>query len=133
MWPVAIAPYEVVILPLNMKDEELAGYAQSVSAVHGRFSDVVLDDRKERAGVKFNDADLIGYPVQIVIGKDTKSQWHRRNQNPPDWRKRSRGQRTSPHTGTGNPCGPAQQKHVRTTVPALFSMALAAGMVYNKA
>ena len=36
-------------------------------------SDVVLDDRKERAGVKFNDADLIGYPVQVVIGKDTKA------------------------------------------------------------
>lgn len=35
--------------------------------------DVVLDDRKERAGVKFNDADLIGYPVQVVVGKDTKT------------------------------------------------------------
>ncbi len=74
MWPVAIAPYEVVILPLNMKDEELAGYAQDLyQQFMAVSSDVVLDDRKERAGVKFNDADLIGYPVQVVIGKDTKN------------------------------------------------------------
>ena len=74
MWPVAIAPYEVVILPLNMKDEELAGYAQDLyQQFMAVSSDVVLDDRKERAGVKFNDADLIGYPVQVVIGKNTKA------------------------------------------------------------
>lgn len=74
MWPVAIAPYEVVILPLNVKDKEMAGYAHTLyEEFLTKTSDVVLDDRKERAGVKFNDADLIGYPVQVVIGKNTKT------------------------------------------------------------
>lgn len=74
LWPVAIAPYEAVILPLNMKDEVMVTAARELyTQLSADSSEIVLDDRPERAGVKFNDADLIGYPVQIVVGKDTKT------------------------------------------------------------
>lgn len=74
LWPVAIAPYEAVILPLNMKDEVMVTTARELyTQLSADSSEIVLDDRPERAGVKFNDADLIGYPVQIVVGKDTKT------------------------------------------------------------
>ena len=74
MWPVAVAPYKIAVLPLNMKDEEMASVATDLYETFlAQTPDVVLDDRKERAGVKFNDADLIGYPVQVVVGKDTKT------------------------------------------------------------
>ena len=75
LWPVAIAPYEAVILPLNMKDEVMVTTARELyTQLSADSSEIVLDDRPERAGVKFNDADLIGYPVQIVVGKDTKTE-----------------------------------------------------------
>ncbi|MUP50519.1 proline--tRNA ligase [Veillonellaceae bacterium M1-70] len=75
LWPVAIAPYEAVILPLNMKDEVMVTAARELyTQLSADSSEIVLDDRPERAGVKFNDADLIGYPVQIVVGKDTKTE-----------------------------------------------------------
>ena len=74
LWPVAIAPYEAVILPLNMKDDVMVTTARELyTQLSADSSEIVLDDRPERAGVKFNDADLIGYPVQIVVGKDTKT------------------------------------------------------------
>lgn len=74
MWPVAIAPYEVAVIPINTRDEELVAYASGIYEELSKDSgEIVLDDRNERAGVKFNDADLIGYPVQIVIGKATKN------------------------------------------------------------
>lgn len=74
LWPVAIAPYEAVILPLNMKDDVMVTAARELyTQLSADSSEIVLDDRPERAGVKFNDADLIGYPVQIVVGKDTKT------------------------------------------------------------
>lgn len=74
MWPVNIAPYEVVVLPVNTKDEELMAVANDFyDQFGGDYGEAVLDDRKERAGVKFNDADLIGYPVQLVVGKDLKA------------------------------------------------------------
>lgn len=75
LWPVAIAPYEAVILPLNMKDDVMVTAARELyTQLSADSSEIVLDDRPERAGVKFNDADLIGYPVQIVVGKDTKTE-----------------------------------------------------------
>lgn len=74
MWPVNIAPYEVVVLPVNTKDEDIMAASKAFyDELGGDYGDVVLDDRKERAGVKFNDADLIGYPVQLVVGKDFKA------------------------------------------------------------
>lgn len=70
MWPVAIAPYEVVIVPVSSKDEAQMKIAEDLyTQLKGMGADVLFDDRNERAGVKFNDADLIGYPVRITVGK----------------------------------------------------------------
>ena len=70
MWPVAIAPYEVVVVPVSSKDEEQMKIAEGLyMQLKGMGVDVLFDDRNERAGVKFNDADLIGYPVRITVGK----------------------------------------------------------------
>ncbi len=70
MWPVAIAPYEVVVVPVSSKDEAQMEIAETVySTLKMMNIDVLFDDRNERAGVKFNDADLIGYPLRITIGK----------------------------------------------------------------
>lgn len=70
MWPVAIAPYEVVVVPVSSKDEEQMKIAEGLyTQLKGMGVDVLFDDRNERAGVKFNDADLIGYPVHITVGK----------------------------------------------------------------
>lgn len=70
IWPVAIAPYEAVIVPANNKSEEVMAAAKKLyeDMEDGR-DEVVLDDRNERAGIKFKDADLIGYPVRVTIGK----------------------------------------------------------------
>ncbi|MDC7241253.1 MAG: proline--tRNA ligase [Spirochaetales bacterium] len=69
IWPAAIAPYEAVILPLQMNKEEVIEAADDLyAALKAEGVDVILDDRDERAGFKFKDADLIGYPVQIAIG-----------------------------------------------------------------
>ena len=68
-WPVPIAPWEVVVLPLQAGDEAVAEAAENLySTLREKGIEVVLDDRKERAGFKFKDADLIGYPVQIALG-----------------------------------------------------------------
>lgn len=70
MWPVAIAPYEVVVVPVSSKDEEQMKIAEGLyTQLKGMGVDVLFDDRNERAGAKFNDADLIGYPVRITVGK----------------------------------------------------------------
>ncbi|HEX9377083.1 MAG TPA: proline--tRNA ligase [Actinomycetota bacterium] len=69
-WPKAIAPYHVVVVPTNMDQEPVVREAERIyRELSGEGCEVVLDDRDERAGVKLNDADLIGYPVQVVIGK----------------------------------------------------------------
>nr|WP_263313493.1 proline--tRNA ligase [Mammaliicoccus sp. Marseille-Q6498] len=69
IWPKAIAPYDVHLIAINPKQEaqkELAD--QLYDQIRNQF-DVLYDDRKERAGVKFNDADLIGLPVRVMVGK----------------------------------------------------------------
>ena len=72
IWPRAIAPYEVVVVAVNAKVEEQLAYAEEVyEELRAAGLDVLLDDRRERAGVKFNDCDLIGYPVRIAIGPKT--------------------------------------------------------------
>jgi prolyl-tRNA synthetase len=69
IWPAAIAPYQVLVVPINAKDEQQMKLAESLYAeLQAAKVEVVLDDRKERAGVKFKDADLIGYPIRITIG-----------------------------------------------------------------
>ena len=72
IWPRAIAPYEVVVVAVNAKVPEQLAYAEEVyEELRTAGVDVLLDDRRERAGVKFNDCDLIGYPVRIAIGPKT--------------------------------------------------------------
>jgi prolyl-tRNA synthetase len=68
--PTAIAPFEIVVSPVNTKDEAVRKAAEDIARELGaaRF-DVLLDDRDERPGVKFKDADLIGIPFRINVGK----------------------------------------------------------------
>ena len=69
VFPVPIAPFEVTILPLQMHD---AAVTEAAEKIHRNLSelgmDVLLDDRDERAGVKFKDADLLGIPLRITVG-----------------------------------------------------------------
>ncbi len=72
IWPVAVAPYEVVVTIVNIKDEASMSTAEQIYAdLRSRGIDVLLDDRKARAGVKFADAELIGIPHRITIGPKT--------------------------------------------------------------
>ena len=69
-WPLAIAPYHAVVIPVSTKDEIQMKVAEDIYKTlikHG--VEAVLDDRDERAGVKFKDADLIGFPYRITVGK----------------------------------------------------------------
>ncbi len=70
LWPISIAPFEVAIVVANAKDEiQLQAGIDLYNALKAKGLDVLLDDREERAGVKFKDMDLIGVPVQVVVGK----------------------------------------------------------------
>lgn len=70
IWPVSIAPYHIIVIPVNAKSEEQYKTAESIyNKLQEKGMDVLFDDRDERAGVKFKDADLIGIPVRIVVGK----------------------------------------------------------------
>ncbi|HKR00884.1 MAG TPA: proline--tRNA ligase [Pyrinomonadaceae bacterium] len=70
IWPKAIAPFDCVVTITNMKQEELREAGEKLYHDLQRAGlDVLLDDREERAGVKFKDADLIGIPYRITIGK----------------------------------------------------------------
>jgi prolyl-tRNA synthetase len=70
IWPQSLAPFDVVVTITNMKQDELrtAGEKLYEELEHAGL-EVLLDDRDERAGVKFKDADLIGIPYRITIGK----------------------------------------------------------------
>jgi prolyl-tRNA synthetase len=69
-WPAGLAPFEVVVIPTNMDQPAVVEAAERAYAELGRAGlQLVLDDREATAGVKFADADLIGYPVQVVVGK----------------------------------------------------------------
>jgi prolyl-tRNA synthetase len=69
IWPFSIAPFHATVLTMG-KEPELAQAAEEVAAALGRAGmEVLLDDRDERAGVKFKDADLIGIPLRIAVGK----------------------------------------------------------------
>ena len=69
-WPVGIAPYHVIIVPVNINDELQMRVAEEIyEKLKNAGIEVVLDDRDERAGVKFKDADLIGFPYRITAGK----------------------------------------------------------------
>ncbi|MCD8377253.1 MAG: proline--tRNA ligase [Candidatus Gastranaerophilales bacterium] len=69
-WPLAIAPYHVVVVPVSTKDEAQMNTAEYIyNRLNAKSIEVVLDDRNERPGVKFKDADLIGFPFRITVGK----------------------------------------------------------------
>lgn len=70
IWPVSAAPYQVVVVPVKSGDEVQATMAEAIyQKLLSQGIDVLLDDRDERPGVKFKDADLIGIPVRITVGK----------------------------------------------------------------
>jgi prolyl-tRNA synthetase len=69
IWPLSIAPYEVLVIPLNVTEPETMQLAEQFYKELGAAGvDVLLDDRDQRAGFKFKDADLIGIPLRLVIG-----------------------------------------------------------------
>ncbi|MFC1793628.1 proline--tRNA ligase [Planctomycetota bacterium] len=70
IWPISIAPCEVIITSVNQDDEEVVRVAVNIyEQLLGKGIDVLLDDRSMRGGVKFKDADLIGIPVRVTVGK----------------------------------------------------------------
>jgi len=77
IWPKSIAPFDIEIIPLNLSDKKTVKIAEElyekVSEIYNSFADrhmeVLIDDREERPGVKFKDADLIGIPIQVIIGE----------------------------------------------------------------
>lgn len=72
IWNKNIAPFEVVVVPVNAKEISQLDYAEKIYNELKNFGvDVLLDDRKERAGVKFKDCDLIGYPIRVTISPKT--------------------------------------------------------------
>ena len=69
-FPVPLAAFEVSVLPVNMKQTDVAGAAEKIySKLLSAGADVIIDDRTETAGVKFKDADLLGIPVQVTVGR----------------------------------------------------------------
>jgi len=75
IWPMSLAPYEVLVLPLKPTDPKIS---QAAGRLHDELSaagvEVLLDDRDCRAGVKFKDADLIGIPLRVVVGERGRDQ-----------------------------------------------------------
>ncbi|MBG9455211.1 prolyl-tRNA synthetase [Lysinibacillus sphaericus] len=70
VWPTQLAPYDIHVVPVNTKDESQVALADELYGLLKSYRyDVLLDDRAERAGVKFADADLIGLPVRVTVGK----------------------------------------------------------------
>ncbi|MBI1823945.1 MAG: proline--tRNA ligase [Nitrospirae bacterium] len=70
IWPSQIAPFHVVVLPLNQKSIQVVETAEKLSLeLENKGFEVLIDDRPERPGVKFNDADLIGIPFQVIVGE----------------------------------------------------------------
>jgi prolyl-tRNA synthetase len=70
IWPANIAPYHAVVIPVDTADEKIMAAAVGIyDKMSAAGADVVLDDRPERPGVKFKDADLIGFPVRLTVGK----------------------------------------------------------------
>ncbi|HQO38008.1 MAG TPA: proline--tRNA ligase [Candidatus Omnitrophota bacterium] len=71
VWPKEVAPFDILISPLDVTNDSVVAKARELhDTLEGRGYTVLLDDRDERAGVKFKDAELVGIPVQIVIGRD---------------------------------------------------------------
>ena len=93
IWPVDVAPYDIYVMPLSMKIPEVVEKANEIaSELEQEGFSVLIDDRNETAGIKFNDADLLGLPIRIIIGKRSLDEGNieltpprpprRKNQNP---------------------------------------------------
>lgn len=75
IWPMAIAPYQVIVIPVSSRDDKQVKIAEAIyNNLHDMSIEVVLDDRNERPGVKFKDADLVGYPLKVVVGNKAVSE-----------------------------------------------------------
>jgi prolyl-tRNA synthetase len=69
IWPMTIAPFQIIILPVNTEDKEIMKISLKLyESLSGKY-ETLIDDRNERPGVKFKDADLIGIPIRVTIGK----------------------------------------------------------------
>ena len=69
VWPLNLAPFKVIIIPVNFKNDDLKKACKSIYTQLSEMKiEVLLDDRQDRLGVKLKDADLIGIPVQIIVG-----------------------------------------------------------------
>lgn len=69
VWPLALAPYHIHVIPVNTKDQIQANVANDVyQQLMNQGYDVLIDDRAERAGVKFKDSDILGIPLRIIVG-----------------------------------------------------------------
>ncbi len=70
IWPMSVAPYQAIVVPVNVKDETQNTIAEEIyKELTAKGIETIIDDRNERAGVKFNDAELIGIPLRITVGK----------------------------------------------------------------
>jgi len=75
IWPFSISPYEIIVLPINALDERLKASSEKIyESLQSAGYEVLLDDRDERAGIKFKDADLIGIPLRIIVGEKNLKQ-----------------------------------------------------------
>lgn len=68
VWPWSVAPFHIVVTPISLKDTATMQQAEDLYSALGKDYDVLIDDRDERPGVKFKDADLIGIPLRVVVG-----------------------------------------------------------------
>jgi len=70
VWPMSVAPYNVIVVPVNTKDEAQVKLSEEIyEKLRSKGVETIIDDRNERAGVKFKDAELIGIPLRITVGK----------------------------------------------------------------
>jgi len=73
IWPYSLAPYQITVLMLNLHDEDIKNESESIyNELTKAGFEVLLDDRDERPGFKFKDADLLGIPIRVVVGKSFK-------------------------------------------------------------
>ncbi len=116
LWPMAIAPFEVVLTPLNVRETEVSETAELLYKELGSLGvDTLLDDRDQRPGVKFKDADLIGIPLRVVVGGRSLKD----GQLEVKWRWEAEA-RTIPIAGAAAAIAglvSAQRKHNRPTTP----------------
>ena len=70
VWPASVAPFDVHITPINYNNEHQKALTDELSKLFTKEGyDILVDDRKERPGVKFTDAELMGMPIRITVGK----------------------------------------------------------------